>query len=195
MVESEFFEHDPRRVARGLLSTVLFRRIGETLLSGRIVEVEAYLVGDAASHAFKGRTPRNASMFGPPGRAYVYTMHGHNCLNVVTEGEGIPSAILIRAIEPLTGIESMMSRRMTPDFRKLTAGPGRLCQAMDIDRRFDGWDLTLGNELWIERLEPVAESLRAEPTDRILTTTRVGVRAAHDRKLRYVVENSPFLSR
>ena len=156
--------------------------------TGRIVEVEAYLAqGDAANHAHRGQTRRNASMFGPPGHAYVYPIHGRVCFNAVTESEGIASAVLIRAIEPLKGIEHMQERRRMNKLRDLARGPARLCEALGIDRTFDGWDLTAGKKLWIEPSND-------RDKFRIRTTTRIGVTRAHELALRYFVEDCPHVS-
>src|ERR1044072_4300 len=117
--------------------------IGATLLvdgaGGRIGEVEAYDPADPAAHGFRGRTPRNASMFGPPGYAYVYRSYGiHWCLNLVCEQEGSAAAVLIRALEPTDGVEQMRRRRGLDDLRLLAAGPGRLCEALAVTREHDG---------------------------------------------------------
>src|SRR5205823_2621431 len=146
----EFYAREPIAVARELLGKLLMRQTSAGACGGRIVEVEAYLASrDPACHASRGMTRRNASMFGPPGRAYVYMIHSRWCLNAVTEPEGVPSAILVRAIEPLAGLDLMHQRRRTDIVRDLTRGPARLCEALAIDRTYDGWDLTSGRELWI----------------------------------------------
>ncbi len=151
---------------------------------GRIVEAEAYGVDDPGSHAFRGQTRRNASMFGPSGHAYVYISHGiHHCLNVVGRA---PTAALIRAIEPLEGLEEMSSRRGLVDERLLCAGPGRLCQALGISLLEDGLDLTTGEGLWLARGRPVPESL---------VTKRIGMSEAVNRPWRFVVPGSRFASR
>jgi DNA-3-methyladenine glycosylase len=146
-----FFARDTLVVARELLGQRLVRVLDGVRLSGRIVEVEVYVgEGDQASHARFGRTRRNAPMYGPPGHAYVYFIYGmHHCVNAVTEREGYPAAVLVRALEPLEGIEEMRVRRWPEPAegprnrsdRQLTSGPARLCQALDIDRRFDRADL------------------------------------------------------
>jgi DNA-3-methyladenine glycosylase len=186
-----FYDRDVVQVARELLGKRLIRVIGRDLAAGRIVEVEAYLArNDPANHAHRGNTRRNASMFGPPGHAYVYAIHARFCLNVVTEPPGVPSAVLIRAIEPLKGLGLMRRRRDRDDDRNLARGPGRLCEALDIDRSLDGWDLTRGQQLWL------ASDPDAEPEDGdIIATTRVGVTAAKDLRLRFLVPASRFVSR
>lgn len=183
-----FYDRDPVTVARALLGCVLVSDAGGAPISGRIVETEAYTAGDdPANHAFRGPTRRNAAMFGPPGRAYVYGIHTHHCLNVVTEEEGTASAVLLRAVEPLDGLAAMAARRGAVRAADLARGPGRLCRAFGVDRGLDGWDLTAGARLWLlpaERL-PV----------RVAVTPRVGVTAAADRLLRFCDADSPCLSR
>lgn len=186
----DFYDRDVTTVARGLLGMGLFRRTRAGVTIGRIVEVEAYLAaGDPACHAARGKTRKNASMFGLPGRAYVYAIHSRWCLNAVTEPRGTPSAVLIRAVEPLTGQSLMASRRGTDRERDLARGPGRLCEAMDINRSLDGWNLAAGRRLWIA---PLSSEPPAEP---IVSTTRVGVTSAHDLPLRFLIAGSAFVSK
>ncbi len=179
----------PEFFARGVLD-VAPELIGATLLvdgvGGVIVEVEAYDRDDPASHAFRGRTPRNAAMFGPPGRAYVYRSYGiHWCLNFVCEEEGIAAAVLIRALEPSDGLERMRERRLLEDARLLCAGPGRLCEALAITRDHDGL-----------RLDRAPFELRSRvATPEIEMGPRVGISRAVDRPWRYVLAGSRFLSR
>ena len=138
-----FFAADSRDLAPRLLNKLLVR--GERV--GRIVEVEAYAgAADPASHAFRGRTARNATMFGPPGRLYVYFSYGmHFCANVVCGEHGEASAVLLRGLTPVAGIEEMRAARGARLDRDLCSGPGKLCQAMGIDRAFDGADLVTGD--------------------------------------------------
>ena len=164
--------------------------IGATLLvdgvGGRIVEVEAYDREDPASHGYGGLTRRNASMFGPPGRAYVYRSYGiHWCLNLVCEGEGIPSAVLVRALEPTEGLEEMRARRGLEDPRLLASGPGRLCQALAITGEHDGLSLEVSPFELRERTEPVE----------VLAGARVGISRATELPWRYAEAGSRFLSR
>jgi DNA-3-methyladenine glycosylase len=190
-----FYDRDPRRVGRELLGKILVRREGRKLLSGRIVEVEAYLgANDPAAHSFAGRTPRNAVMFGPPGYVYVYFIYGnHYCLNVSCLREGIAGAVLFRALEPLSGIEEMaIARGITlhgpRDLRLLTTGPGRLAEAFGITRvRDNEKDLTsAGSDLFITE-----DGFRVP---RVLVTPRIGITKAADRPLRYVIEGNKFVS-
>ena len=185
-----FYDRDTATVARDLLGTLLVHRAPEGLTAGRIVETEAYLArNDSANHAFRGRTRRNASMFGPPGHAYVYAIHSRWCLNTVTEPAGVASAVLIRAVEPLQGTKLMTSRRGMEKERDLCRGPARLCEAFAIDRALDGHDLTLGKTLWISAADATVVS------DRIETAPRIGVTSAHALPLRFYVADSPFVSR
>jgi DNA-3-methyladenine glycosylase len=164
--------------------------IGATLLvdgvGGRIVEVEAYDQEDPASHAYRGRTQRNASMFGPPGHAYVYRSYGiHWCLNLVCEDESVPSAVLVRALEPTDGLDEMRKRRGVDDPRLLTSGPGRLCQALGITREHDGLPLD----------RPPFELLECAAPVQVLAGARVGITRATELPWRYVEAGSRFLSR
>lgn len=169
ILDSEFYNRPTLWVARDLLGKKLVRRIGKTELSGIITETEAYCgIDDSACHAHRGKTARNAVMFGMPGYAYVYFTYGmHYLLNLVTEDEGNPCAVLIRAIEPLSGIDQMRSRRKQQD-KNLTNGPAKLCQALSIDKSFYGWDLTKGKQLWVEPHRDI-------PDDNIVTTPRIGI--------------------
>ncbi|MEJ7613226.1 MAG: DNA-3-methyladenine glycosylase [Candidatus Fervidibacter sacchari] len=189
VLQREFYNRDPITVAKELLGKVLVRETPEGITAGVIVETEAYLAqGDPANHAFRGMTSRNKSMFGPPGLAYVYRIHQVCCLNAVTEPEGVPSAVLIRALMPIEGLELMRERLGRFDLFPAT-GPGKLCKAMAIDLSLDGWDLTLGERLWVAEDEPVkfAES-------DIAVTARIGVTAAKELPLRFFLRRQPFVN-
>ncbi|MFH1749086.1 MAG: DNA-3-methyladenine glycosylase [Planctomycetota bacterium] len=186
-----FYDRDTIEVTRDLLGKCLVRVNADGITTGLIVEAEAYLShDDPACHASRGRSRRNATMFGPCGRAYVYSIHARYCLNAVTEPDGIPSAVLIRAVEPLEGIELMRQRRGRDELRDLTRGPARLCEAFAIDRELDGWDLSRGRELWIAELPD--QSLSA---NEITTATRVGISSAQDLPLRFFVTSSRYVSK
>lgn len=186
----DFYLREPAIVARELLGKRLVRETSAGMCGGRIVEVEAYLSRrDPACHASRGMTRRNAVMFGPPGHAYVYMIHHRWCLNAVTEPEGIPSAILIRAVEPLDGLDLMHQRRRTDIVRDLARGPARLCEALAIDRTYDGWDLTAGRELWIAD-DPDANG---QPL-RVVRSVRIGISSAQRRLLRFYVADNRFVS-
>jgi DNA-3-methyladenine glycosylase len=164
--------------------------IGVTLLvdgaGGPIVEVEAYDPTDPASHAFRGRTPRNAVMFGPPGHAYVYRSYGiHWCLNLVCEEEGTAAAVLLRALEPTHGLDRMRDRRRLADARLLAAGPGRLCEALGVTGEHDGLALDLPPFVLLPRT--------AEPE--IVAAPRIGITRAAERPWRFGLAGSRYLSR
>ena len=182
MLRRDFFARSVHQVAPDLIgATLLVDGVG-----GRIVELEAYDQQDPASHAYRGRTPRNAAMFGPPGHAYVYRSYGiHWCLNLVCGGEGVPEAVLIRALEPTRGLELQQSRRGVDDVRQLCSGPGKLCQALGITREHDG----LALDVPPFRLEPRSE------VPEIVTGPRIGITRATDLSWRYMSAGSPYLSR
>jgi DNA-3-methyladenine glycosylase len=164
--------------------------IGATLLvegvGGRIVEVEAYHQEDAASHGYRGRTQRNASMFGPPGHAYVYRSYGiHWCLNLVCEDEGVANAVLVRALEPTHGLERMRRRRGVEAARLLCSGPGRLCQALAVTREHDGRPLD----------RPPFELIAADEPVEVVAGPRIGITQAAELPWRYAEAGSRFLSR
>ncbi len=184
-----FYSRDPVTVARALLGQLLVCNAHGAMMVGCIVETEAYLAsGDSANHSYGGPTARNAAMFGPPGHAYVYAMHRYCCLNVVTEAEGVPSAVLLRAVEPRQGLEVMQARRRTDRHTNLTSGPGKLCQAFGLDRTWDTWDLTQGQGLWLA-------APASDPGLEIAVTTRVGVTSAQDLLLRFYAPASSCVSR
>jgi DNA-3-methyladenine glycosylase len=178
----DFFARNVHTVAPELIgATLLFDGVG-----GRIVEVEAYDHEDPASHGYAGRTERNASMFGPAGHAYVYRSYGiHWCLNFTCEGEGIANAVLIRALEPLAGLDRMRRRRGIAEPRLLCSGPGRLCQALGITRAHDGL-----------ALDQAPFELRASDSEIALAVgPRIGITKAADKPWRYGLKGSRFVSR
>lgn len=187
----EFYARHPAVVARELLGKRLIRQAADGAISaGRIVEAEAYLSRrDRACHASRGKTRKNATMFGPAGHAYVYMIHARWCLNAVTEDVDVPSAVLIRAIEPLVGIDLMQLRRGLDVNLNLARGPARLCAALDVTKHYDGWDLTSGRELWIAD-DPTQNGKALK----IVRSRRVGVTSAHHRLLRFFIAGSPYVS-
>jgi DNA-3-methyladenine glycosylase len=197
VLTDDFFARPAAVVARDLLGAVLVSTVEDVLVAGRIVETEAYTgPEDPASHAAEriGRTNRNAAMFGPPGTAYVYRIYGlHWCLNVVTDREGFPAAVLIRALEPLAGLEIMSNRRgiespvAIPREYTLAAGPGRLAQALGVAGALDAHPL---------RHPPHRlHSGPAVPQHEIAIGPRIGVTRATDRPLRFYLRHSPCVSR
>jgi DNA-3-methyladenine glycosylase len=188
------FYHQPTlQMARGLLGKQLVRVLNGQRLSGLIVETEAYIgETDKACHASRGRTPRTEVMYGPPGHAYVYFIYGmHHCFNVVTEEEGFPAAVLVRALEPLEGLEWMRRHRPGRPDGQLTNGPGKLCAALAIDRTLNGVDLCTNQVFFIEEGRTVADG-------EIATSPRIGIRSdevAMSRPWRFYIKGNRCVSR
>ena len=194
-----FFNSDPRQVARELLGKLIVRKHGRKVRAGRIVEVEAYLgANDLAAHAAAGRTARNEVLFGPPGHAYVYFIYGvHYCLNISCLPDGQAGCVLIRALEPVAGLEEMARARKLKglnfksprDLRKLTSGPGRLCEAFGITRPRDN-----GKDLVSRRsdLQVVDAGFRGGD---VLVTPRVGIVKSAELHLRYIISGNRFVSK
>ena len=189
-----FYLHPPDEVSRNLLGKLITRNLNGERLTGRIVELEAYFgLDDPASHAFPGKTERNAVLFGPPGVAYVYFIYGmYYCLNISCEPEGQAGGILIRALEPIEGLETMARLRKLPADAKpqlLTAGPGRLCQALGITRAtHNGIDVTRA----ASELQVRDDGYRPAAID---ATPRIGISKAVDRPHRFLVQGSKFVSK
>ena len=182
MIGKSFFARSVHEVAPDLIGvTLLVDGIG-----GRIVEAEAYDHEDPASHGYRGRTERNASMFGPPGHAYVYRSYGiHWCLNLVCEEEGVANAVLIRALEPTYGLDEMRKRRGVDDPRLLCSGPGKLCQALGVARKHDGLSLD----------RPPFELRPREGHVEVVAGPRIGITRAAELPWRYAETGSRYLSR
>jgi DNA-3-methyladenine glycosylase len=170
----------------------LVRELPEGVASGRIVESEAYVVGDAAGHAYRGMTRRNRSLFLERGRAYIYLAYGSSyMLNVSSEIPGIGAGVLIRALEPLEGIPIMQRNRQIERLRDLARGPGRLAAVLRVDRRLDGLDLCREGPLWLGRGDP--ERGEIGPGE-IGQSTRIGISRDANRLLRFYLRDSPFVS-
>ncbi|MBI1748318.1 MAG: DNA-3-methyladenine glycosylase [Acidobacteria bacterium] len=185
-----FYSGHTLRVAEKLLGQLLVHNSAEGEIAGRIVEAEAYIgEDDPACHAAKGYTPRTAIMYGEPGHAYVYFTYGmHYMFNVVTERKGFPGAVLIRAVEPIKGIEIMARhRRRVTDPKNLANGPAKLCQAFRIDRHLNGVDLCR-SVLYVERLSQKGH------TSKILWTPRIGISDGLDRHWRCCLAENPYVS-
>src|SRR5438067_9876075 len=178
---------DTIELSRFLIGKVVVHELPAGRVSGRIVETEAYPPGDPAGHHFRGPTPRIRSMYLAPGHAYVFFNYGaHFMLNVVSERPETAAAILIRALEPLEGIEIMQRHRKTTELLDLTRGPGRLAKALQIDRRHDGVDLCADEKLWLGAID--------HPVGRIGKSVRIGITRAADKLLRFFERSNPFVS-
>ena len=197
-----FYNRDPRRVARALLGKLLVRKTPAGILAVRIVETEAYLgQDDAAAHSAAGKTPRNAVLFGPPGRAYVYFIYGnHYCLNVSCLPDGVPGGVLFRALEPVAGLELMAKARGIEieigskikglaTRKKISSGPGRLSEALGITRQRDNGKILTSAR---SDLRIVDDGYRVH---RVVVTPRIGIAKSAERPLRYLIAGNPFVSR
>jgi len=200
-LKAEFFNRDPRQVARALLGKLLFRKMPRGILAGRIVETEAYLgKGDAAAHAAAGKTARNAVLFGPPGHAYVYFIYGnHYCLNVSCLPDGVPGGVLFRALEPVVGIERMaeargieiakeIDLRKISLLKKISSGPGRMAEALEITRERDNGKSLINTR---SDLRIVDDGYRVR---RVTVTPRIGIVKAAEQPLRYFIAGNAFVS-
>ncbi len=194
-MKADFFDADPGKVARKLLGKLLIRKTARGLLVGRVVETEAYLgTGDAAAHAAAGKTARNSVLFGPPGIAYVYFIYGnHYCLNVSCLPDGVPGCVLFRALQPVTGIEEMAAARgvtltRESDLKKISSGPGRLCEAMGITRQRDNGKNLVRAE---SDLQLVDDGYRV---GRVTVTSRIGITKSVEHPLRFLIAGNQFVS-
>jgi DNA-3-methyladenine glycosylase len=200
-LKAEFFNRDPRRVARALLGKLLIRKTPRGILAGRIVETEAYLgKNDAAAHAAAGKTARNAVLFGPPGHAYVYFIYGsHYCLNVSCLPDGVPGGVLFRALEPVAGIEQMAESRgmdvakgthhtKISSLKKISSGPGRMAEALEITRERDNEKSLVSAR---SDLRIVDDGHRVR---RVMVTPRIGIVKSAEQPLRYFIAGNPFVS-
>lgn len=194
-LKEEFFDRDPRRVARTLLGKLLIRTTPGAVLAGRIVETEAYLgKGDEAAHSFIGKTPRNAVMFGPPGRAYVYFIYGnHFCLNASCLRDGVAGGVLFRAIEPVVGVEQMAAARgvsveTESDLRKISSGPGRMAEAFGVTRERDN------DKSFVSRQSDLRIGDDGYRARRVIATTRIGIVKSAAMPLRFVIAGNKFVS-
>jgi len=195
LLTPEFFDRDPRKVARALLGKLLIRKLGRRRLIGRIVETEAYLgSGDAAAHSAAGKTARNAVLWGPPGFAYVYFIYGnYYCLNVSCLPDGVAGGVLFRALEPIEGIEEIAAARgieikEARDLKKLSSGPGRMCEAFGVTRVRDNGKSFVSVKSDLQLVDD-GYSVR-----KILVTKRVGITKSADEPLRFLIADNPFVS-
>lgn len=192
-INRTFYQNNTLQVAENLLGKIIVREYNKQRLTAMIVETEAYIgKDDSACHAAKGLTQRTEIMFGEAGMAYVYFVYGmHYMLNIVTEEINFPAAVLIRAVEPLSGDDVMINNRNVRG-KNISNGPAKLCQALNIDKSLNGWDITKGEKLWLEEHEAVS-------TFEIAHSPRVGIDYAKeiDRKApwRFYIKNNPYVSK
>lgn len=191
LIPREFYNRDTVNVAKDILGKILIRVINGRILSGVIVETEAYRsTDDPASHSYRGKTERNSVMFGDVGHAYVYFTYGnHYCLNIVAKNSNTPAgAVLIRAIEPIEGIKQMQKFREIGDIHNLTSGPGKLTKALNITKKQNGVDVTKKGEMYLLNGKKIDESS-------ILASPRIGIRMALDKQWRFFIADNKFVSR
>lgn len=190
-IKRNFFYQDTVKVAKDILGKLLVRESSQGIFVGRIVEVEAYRgIDDPASHSYRGKTKRNEIMFGKPGVVYVYFTYGsHYCLNVVTEKAGIAAAVLIRALEPLKGIDEMKINRGVKDLTKVASGPGKLTKAFQITLEENGLDITNASS-YMNIYE-----INKHEQFQIVQTTRIGIRLAKEFPWRFYIKDNPNVSK
>lgn len=187
-LKRKFFEKPTLKVAKELLGKYLVVKKRGGLASGKIVETEAYIgKKDPASHAYRGVTPRTKLMYGKPGYAYIYLTYGmYYCLNFITEKEGFPAAVLVRAVEPKEGLDLMIKRRKIKKIENLTNGPGKLCKAFGLDKSLNGADIC-SDVIWIED--------RKENPEKIVSASRIGINVGKGKKWRFYIAENRFVSK
>ena len=190
VITPEWCDRPSIEVAPDLIGCQLMRQLPDgPLIRSIVVETEAYAPGDPACHAYSGKSKRNAAMFGPPGHSYVYLIYGmYHCLNVVTEKEGIGSAVLIRALE-LNTIPPQLPPKQTEKPHRIAAGPGKLCRALEIDRQLDGVLYHPDNHIWLEN------RFKSVEPDKLVQTTRIGITKAAERPWRWYLKSSRSVSK
>jgi len=187
-MKRSFYNQHTEKVAKALLGCYLINKTKSGIAIGKIVETEAYLSNDPASHSYNGKTKRNEAMFGQAGTAYIYFTYGmHHCFNVVTRPKGIGEAVLIRSLEPISGIELMKRRRKTDEVRQLCTGPAKLVQALEISKKQNGIDL-INSSLKISNSK---FNIKLP----VIRTTRVGISKGTDLKLRFYIKDNNFVSK
>jgi DNA-3-methyladenine glycosylase len=193
-IAQDWFERPATAVAPELIGCCLVRKFPDgTIQRGMIVEVEAYEPNDPACHAYRRQTPRNAAMFGPAGYTYIYLIYGiYHCVNIVTEPEGVPSAVLIRALDLQDVVEPSLSLRA---IQRLAAGPGKLCRYLSIDRNLNQTALVAGQSLWIEHRSTEFRSAVDTQRVELVQTTRIGLSQGIDLPWRWYLKGSPAISR
>lgn len=195
-VTPDWLSRSAAEVAPDLIGCSLIRQFEDgTVYQGLIVETEAYTQDDPACHAYRRRTPRNEVMFGPPGAGYVYLIYGiYHCFNVVTETDGVPGAVLIRALQ-LDAMPPWIPPQQQAKLHRIAAGPGKLCQALRIDRTLNGVKLELGAPLWLQPRPLALQQGMTTGTLSLVQTTRIGITQGQERPWRWYLANCPAVSK
>ena len=195
IISAEWCDRNTLHVAPDLIGCTLVRQLKGEILHGLIVETEAYCPNDPACHAYRGKTPSNAAMFGPPGHSYVYLIYGmYHCFNVVTESPNIGSAVLIRAIE-LNQLPQTIDAKYKKQGKRIAAGPGKLCRTLSIDRQQDGLGLIPKNQLWLEHRTPEFQEKLDQGQCELVQTTRIGISKAAEQPWRWYLKDHPSVSK
>ncbi|MFG6097419.1 DNA-3-methyladenine glycosylase [Leptothoe sp. ISB3NOV94-8A] len=195
MISAEWCDRNTLEVAPDLIGCTLVRQLNGETLRGLIVETEAYCPGDPACHAYRGKTPSNAAMFGPPGHSYVYFIYGmYHCFNVVTESLHTGSAVLIRAIE-LDHLPTGLDAKYKKQGKRIAAGPGKLCRTLAIDRSQNGVALQPGHQLWLEHRTSEFQAKLDRRQHTLVQTTRIGLSKAAEHPWRWYLKDHPSVSK
>lgn len=195
MITAEWCDRNTLHVAPDLIGCILVRQLQGTVIRGLIVETEAYCPDDPACHAYRGKTPSNAAMFGPPGHSYVYLIYGmYHCFNVVTEAANTGSAVLIRAIE-LSALPPGLEVKYARQGHRVAAGPGKLCRTLSINRRHDGLALIPPHQLWLEHRSSTFQQQLDQGQQALVQTTRIGISKAAERPWRWYLKDHPSVSK
>ena len=195
MITAEWCDRSALEVAPELIGCTLVRQLNGETLCGLIVETEAYCPDDPACHAYRGKTPSNAAMFGPPGHSYVYFIYGmYHCFNVVTEAANTGSAVLIRAVG-LSRLPKDLEAKYTQQGKRVAAGPGKLCRTLAIDRSHNGRPLSPEHYLWLEHRTPQFQQQLDADKRVLVQTTRIGISKAAERPWRWYLKNHPSVSK
>lgn len=185
-IKKDFFLQPTIEVAKKLIGCIIVRKIGSKIISGRIVETEAYLSDDPACHGYYKKTKRNEPMFGPPGYTYIYQVHTSFCLNFITAPVNVPEAILIRALQPVEGIEAMKTNRAVTNIKDICSGPGKLCKALGITTDLNRYNITRGKMLYVLPSDELIE---------IVERPRIGISVAKESLLRFYEKGNIFISK
>lgn len=195
MINAEWCDRSPLQVAPDLIGCTLVRQFNDETIRGIIVETEAYCTDDPACHGYRGQTPSNAAMFGPPGHSYVYFIYGmYHCFNVVTETVGTGSAVLIRALE-LHHLPQKLDAKYTQQGKRVAAGPGKLCRTLAIDRSHNALPLLPPHQLWLEHRTVEFQKQLEQAQLALVQTTRIGISKATEQPWRWYLKDSPSVSK